>query len=61
MSIPDYIVCLECESPCYVFEWKEGKAIEALCEVCANDDPELFATPDDFDALAGEWPGSQRR
>ena len=21
---PDYLICLECESPVYVFEWKDG-------------------------------------
>ena len=25
MSIPDYIICLECESPLYTFEWKKEK------------------------------------
>ena len=49
---PDYVLCLECESPCYVFEWKEGKVTEALCTVCANDDPAQFATEDEYEALS---------
>ncbi|MDH3745406.1 MAG: hypothetical protein OES47_09930 [Acidobacteriota bacterium] len=53
MSIPDFLVCVECESPCYIFEWKEGVLTEAICEVCGNDDPDSFVTPDDYDALAG--------
>jgi hypothetical protein len=53
MSVPDYLICLECETPCYVFEWRDDKPAEAVCETCGNDDPELFATPDDFDALIG--------
>lgn len=51
MSSPDYLICLSCETPCYVFEWKDGVASEAMCEACGNDDPEQFVTPDEFDAL----------
>ena len=52
--IPDFVVCVECESPCYVFEWSGGTITEAVCEVCGNDDPDQFATPDDFEALMDE-------
>ena len=24
MSSPEYLICLECETPCYVFEWEDG-------------------------------------
>lgn len=51
---PDYLICLECESPCYVFEWKEGKVTEALCEVCGNDELESFATEEEYEALASD-------
>lgn len=54
MTIPDYLICLECETPCYVFEWKDDKPVEIICEACGNDDPDLFATEDDFETfLAG--------
>jgi hypothetical protein len=46
---PDYLICLECESPCYVFEWKDGVVKEALCEMCGNDDPSQFATEDEYE------------
>jgi hypothetical protein len=49
---PDYLICLECESPVYVFEWSDGKVIEALCTVCGSDDPAGFATEDEYEALA---------
>ena len=49
---PDYLLCLECESPCYIFEWKDAKPKEALCEVCGNDDPNQFATEEEYEALA---------
>ena len=54
MAAPDFLICLNCESPCYVFEWQEEEVAEALCEVCGNDEPDQFATPDEFDALTGE-------
>ncbi|HMB52867.1 MAG TPA: hypothetical protein VKU40_06095 [Thermoanaerobaculia bacterium] len=50
---PEFLICLECETPCYVFEWKEGEATEILCEMCGNEDPEQFLTDEDFDQLAG--------
>lgn len=53
MAAPDYLICLECESPCYVFEWKDGKLKEILCEVCGNDELETFISQEDLDALEG--------
>jgi len=49
---PDYLICLECESPCYVFEWKDGVVKEAICELCGNDDPSQFATEDEYEDLS---------
>ena len=51
---PDYLICLECESPVYVFEWREGKVKEALCTTCGADDPAGFATEDEYEALASD-------
>jgi len=50
---PEYVMCLECENPCYVFEWEDGQITDILCEQCGNEDPEQFATPEEFDQLAG--------
>jgi hypothetical protein len=52
VAAPDYLICLNCETPCYVFEWEDDQLTEALCQVCGNDDPEQFATEDEFDALS---------
>ena len=57
MASPDYLICLNCETPCYVFEWEEDKVSEALCQTCGNDDPEQFATEEEFDALSEERGG----
>ena len=53
MSAPDYVVCLNCESPCYVFEWQNDAIQEALCTVCGNDDPEEFITAAELEELSG--------
>lgn len=51
---PDYVVCLNCETPTYEFEWANGELVEVLCEVCGEDEPAQFATPDDVDALEAD-------
>ncbi len=53
MPAPEYLICLNCESPCYVFEWREDELQEAICEVCGNDESDQFLTQEDFDALIG--------
>ena len=51
MDEPDYVVCLDCETPCYVFEWRGDKLAEIVCAVCGNDNPDQFATPEDLEDL----------
>lgn len=51
MASPDYVVCLECETPCYVFEWQDGKLTEVLCTACGNDDTDQFAAPEELEEL----------
>jgi hypothetical protein len=50
---PDYLICLECETPCYSFEWQDGKLTDVLCLACGNDEPDQFLTEDDLEALSG--------
>ncbi len=45
------MICSNCESTCYVFEWEDAGSEEALCQVCRNDEPEQLAPEDDFDAI----------
>lgn len=52
MSSPEYLICLDCETPCYVFEWEDGELKEALCQACGNDDPDQFALPEDYDEMS---------
>jgi len=51
MAQPDYLICLECESPVYVFEWREGHVVEATCPVCGNDDIASFATEEELEEM----------
>lgn len=51
MSQPDYVICMECETPVYDFEWSEGRISEALCPACGNDDPAGFATEEDLEDM----------
>ena len=51
MDTPDYLICLECETPCYTFEWLGDKPTEALCQACGNDTPDLFVRPEDLDDM----------
>lgn len=54
MPEPDFLICLNCEAPCYNFEWTEGKLGEILCTTCGNEEPDEFATEEDIEALASE-------
>ncbi|HET7451559.1 MAG TPA: hypothetical protein VFL12_02365 [Thermoanaerobaculia bacterium] len=38
----DYLICKECQTPCYVFETEAGTILEAQCMVCGNEDPLRF-------------------
>lgn len=60
MAAPDYLICLECETPCYQFEWEDDKVKDPLCLACGNDDPEQFLTEEDLEALADD-PGPRAR
>jgi hypothetical protein len=52
--IVDYLVCRQCNSPCYVFEMEGEQVIEAFCEVCGNDAPRRFLLGDYEDDWAPE-------
>jgi translation initiation factor 2 beta subunit (eIF-2beta)/eIF-5 len=49
MATPEYLVCLECETPCYEFEFEDGKISDLICPSCGNEDPEQFALPEDVE------------
>lgn len=51
MSAPEYLICINCETPSYVFEWnvEKAKAQDIICETCGNDDPSEFLTQAEWD------------
>lgn len=49
MAAPEFLVCLECETPCYTFEWEDGKITEVMCVSCGADNAEQFALPEDVE------------
>ena len=51
MARPDYLICLNCEAACYVFEWENDEVAEAYCELCTSEETDQFLTQEDFDAL----------
>lgn len=53
MDAPEYLICMNCETPCYVFEWQDGHVTEAYCTACGADEVEEFATEEDFEAMTG--------
>ncbi len=50
-SEPEYYICLNCETPSYVFEWREGKLIEIICGTCGNDDTSEFMTESELEEM----------
>jgi hypothetical protein len=55
MASPDYVLCLECDTPVYVFEWRDGEIKEALCPSCGNEELDHFAAPDEIEELEQSW------
>jgi uncharacterized Zn finger protein (UPF0148 family) len=49
---PEYLICLECDTPVYVFEWREGRLSEVVCPVCGNEDLASFATEDEIEEMS---------
>ena len=52
MDEPEYLICLQCETPSYEFEFTNGKLVSIVCAACGNDDPSEFMTEAEYDELA---------
>ena len=53
MDAPDYIICLECETPVYTFEWDGNRVTDAVCTTCGNEKPALFTTEEAYGEMMG--------
>jgi translation initiation factor 2 beta subunit (eIF-2beta)/eIF-5 len=51
MSEPEFLICLQCETPTYQFEWEDGKVTVVMCNTCGADDPTEFMTEAELDEL----------
>ena len=50
---PEYLICLQCETPTYQFEYVNGKLSAIVCNVCGADDPADFVTEAEFEEQTG--------
>jgi translation initiation factor 2 beta subunit (eIF-2beta)/eIF-5 len=48
-SEPEFLICLNCETPTYNFEWIADRVSSVLCESCGNDEPTEFMSEAEFD------------
>lgn len=46
---PEFLICLNCETPTYVFEYTNGRLTSATCTACGNDDLNEFMTESELD------------
>ena len=53
MDEPEYLICLQCETPTYQFEFLDGKLSAVVCNTCGNDDPTDFMTEAEIEEQAG--------
>ncbi len=54
MDEPEYLICLQCETPTYQFEYDtKGKLTAAVCQTCGNDDPTDFMTEAELEESSG--------
>lgn len=53
MDEPEYLICLQCETPTYQFEYTDGKLTTIICNTCGNDDPSEFMTEAELEEQQG--------
>jgi len=53
MDEPEYLICLQCETPTYQFEYINGKLATVLCATCGSDDVSEFMTETELEEQTG--------
>jgi hypothetical protein len=53
MDEPEYLICLQCETPTYQFEFTNGKLASAICNTCGADDVSDFMTESELEEHSG--------
>lgn len=49
---PEYLICLQCETPTYEFEFHNGKLAQIMCSSCGNDDVTDFMTEAEYEEMS---------
>ena len=52
MSEPEFLICLNCDSPNYTFEWLNDKVVTIICTTCGNEDPLDFLSETEYEELS---------
>ena len=52
MDEPEYLICLQCETPTYQFDYANGKLASIVCTACGNDDVSDFATEAEYEEMS---------
>ena len=53
MDEPEYLICLQCETPTYQFEFANGRLVAAICNTCGADDLSDFMTEAELEEQTG--------
>jgi hypothetical protein len=53
MEEPEYLICLQCDTPTYQFEFDSGKLTSAICNTCGADDLSDFMTEAELEEMSG--------
>jgi hypothetical protein len=53
MDEPEYLICIQCETPTYQFEFTNGKLSSIICNTCGNDDITEFLSEADWEEQTG--------
>jgi hypothetical protein len=53
MAEPEYLICLQCETPTYQFEYVGEKLATVVCNTCGSDDVSDFVTEAEYDEATG--------
>ena len=53
MEEPEYLICLQCETPTYQFEYINDKLATVVCNACGTEDPSDFMTEAEIEEQTG--------
>jgi len=57
MDAPDFIICLECDTPVYTFDWDATRITGGICTFCGNEKPMRFSTEEAYEEMMASEDG----